>query len=189
MGQSRIQMRRADNCTKNTKCGVPGQQDFILSSACLFSQLSYFCRDLNHGIKTLQCRSIFNWVHSEFWMHPPFLYPSPQTNPHITLPHCLVIFFDHIFTVCLGSMAIVEVFGSTCFWVCLQEWVDRRCVCHNTGFTTSCLMTRIVITNLLRRLRLLLKGYVKNSLESRRCKCGHLVVCMMKFGGMFPLHL
>lgn len=41
----RIQMRRADNCTKNTKCGVPGQRDIILSTACLFSQLSYFCRD------------------------------------------------------------------------------------------------------------------------------------------------
>lgn len=84
MGESRIQMRHADNCTKNTECWVAGQQDFILSSACLFSQLSYFCRDLNHGIKTLQCRSIF------YWVLPPLPFPpSPHRNP----PHTGLIPF------------------------------------------------------------------------------------------------
>lgn len=46
-------------------------------------------------------------------------------------------------------------------------------------------MGRIVITNLLQRLRLLSKGYASHSLESCECAFVRLVGCMMKLG----LHL
>lgn len=56
---------------KTPNVELQASRTLFFTSACLFLQLSYSCRDLNHGIKTLQYRSIFNWASSVIWTEPP----------------------------------------------------------------------------------------------------------------------
>lgn len=66
---------------------------------------------------------------------------------------------NHIFLQCaMGETDQVEevcvcldIYENMFVLLCLQVWAGNMRVCHYAGFITSCLMTRLIITNLLRR--------------------------------------